>query len=82
MDLKGLPTHLRTNTIVFNVNAYKESTGKAELNSPFSLLSFIHLILTVFLIYKHENPRTEVRTLVNVKMPLKAHGNNVTLKPI
>ena len=26
------------------------------------------------------NPRTEIRTLTNVKMPLKAHGNNVTLE--
>ncbi len=29
---------------------------------------------------RQKNPRTTVRTLSNVKMPLKAHGNNVTLK--
>ncbi len=29
---------------------------------------------------RQKNPRTTVRTLANVKMPLKAHGNNVTLK--
>ena len=29
---------------------------------------------------RQNNPRTKVRTLVNVKMPLKAHGNNVTLE--
>ena len=29
---------------------------------------------------RQNNPRTEIRTLTNVKMPLKAHGNNVTLE--
>ena len=29
---------------------------------------------------RQNNPRTKVRALVNVKMPLKAHGNNVTLE--
>ena len=29
---------------------------------------------------RQNNPRTKVRTLANVKMPLKAHGNNVTLE--
>ncbi len=51
-------------------------------------LSFIHSIFTVLLLYEHGNsyairqksPRTKVRTPTNVKMPLKAHGNNVTLK--
>ena len=28
---------------------------------------------------RQKNPGTIVRTLTNVKMPLKAHGNNVTL---
>ena len=29
---------------------------------------------------RQNNPRTKVRALSNVKMPLKAHGNNVTLE--
>ena len=35
---------------------------------------------TVLFIYKHGNSETEVRTPTNVKTPLKAHGNNVTLE--
>ena len=31
---------------------------------------------------RQKNPRTTIRTLTNVKMPLKAHGNNVILKPM
>ena len=49
-------------------------------NSPSTVLSFIHLIFTVLFVYKHGNSETEVRTPTNVKTPLKAHGNNVTLE--
>ena len=31
---------------------------------------------------RQNNPRTQACTLVYVKMPLKAHGNNVTLEPM
>ena len=37
---------------------------KEPLNSPFFILSFIHSVFTVFLIYKHENSVTITETLI------------------
>ena len=49
---------------------------KRVIEQPFSL----------FIIYSFSFYRftlgTEVRTLANIEMPLKAHGNNVILKPM
>ena len=55
-------------SLIFEIRN-NEFTREIRFNDKFILSQSVWRII-----------RTTVRTLSNVKMPLKAHGNNVTLK--
>ena len=70
---RKLPSSFRDNTGSFRVCIWvlPDSIRVSVIITDFCLR-----VYTI----RQKNPRTAVCTLANVKMPLKAHGNNVTLK--
>ena len=72
---RKLPSSFRDNTGSFRVCIWvlPDSIRVSVIITDFCLR-----VYTI----RQKNPRTTVCTLANVKMPLKAHGNNVKLKPM
>ena len=80
--------HANTETLILSrklPSGFRDNTGSFRVCIwvlPDSIR--VSVIITDFCLRvytrRQNNPRTKVRTFSNVKMPLKAHGNNVTLE--
>ena len=76
LSIQFLPYYSYTNTKILLLSRkplyYHENSHRVSV----IITDFCLRVYTI----RQKNPRTKVRYPANVKMPLKAHGNNVTLK--
>ncbi len=78
LSIKFLPFYSYTNTKTLLLSRkplyYHENSQQVSV----IITDFCLRVYTI----RQKNPRTTIRTFTNVQMPLKAHGNNVTLEPM